>query len=283
MTQSTIEIIVGHSPDADDAFMFYPLTAGKIDTGGYVFRHALHDIETLNRKALKAELPLTAISVAAFPDVASRYAMMRAGGSFGDGYGPVLVSRMPLALDALRGKPVAVPGLKTSAFLALRLAINDITPVVVPFDQIMDCVERGDCAAGLLIHEGQLNYKEHGFHLIIDLGVWWKDRTGGLPLPLGVNAIRRDLDPAVSVDLCRLFSESIAYSLSHRADSLAYAQTFSRGMDHALTDRFVGWYVNDLTVDMGARGETAIRRFLDEGARAGHVRSGEVVFSPEIG
>lgn len=272
-SQTTIDIVVGHSPDADDAYMFYALTAHKIDTGRYLFRHALHDIETLNQKARLAQLPITAISVAAYPDVADKYYVMRSGASFGDGYGPVLVTRAPATLDSIRGKSVAVPGLKTSAYLALCLAAPPFKPVVVPFDQIMGCVSRGEADAGLLIHEGQLTYREEGFHLVIDLGVWWKDRTGGLPLPLGINAIRRDLDPEVLADLTRLFSESIAYAFAHPGESVPYAMTFSRGLDRPRTDKFVRLYVNDLTVRMGERGESAIRRFLQEGVELGKIKS----------
>ncbi|MBI4178203.1 ABC transporter substrate-binding protein [bacterium] len=255
---------VGHSPDADDAFMFYALTARKIDTGPLVFRHVLHDIETLNRKAAAAELPMTALSVAAYPDVAGRYLIMPNGGSFGDGYGPVLVGRRPMSPGDLEGKSVAIPGLKTSAALALSMCLSGYRPVVVPFDRIVDSVLSGDVDAGLLIHEGQLTYADQGLHLIVDLGVWWRDQTAGLPLPLGVNVIRRDLGPERIALISRLFSESVAYAFAHRSESLDYAMKFSRGLAKPSADRFVGMYVNDLTVDMGERGRAAIRRFLGE-------------------
>lgn len=274
-----VEITVGHSPDADDAFMFYALAAGKIDTGPYVFHHALHDIETLNRKALAGELPVTAISVAAYPDVADKYVILRSGGSFGDGYGPVLVSKRPGHIESFRGRTIAVPGLKTSAFLALSLAAPPFKPVVAPFDQIMECVERGEADAGLLIHEGQLTYADNGFCLVLDLGVWWKGRTGGSPLPLGVNAIRRDLGHETIADVSRLLTESILYARAHPAESVPYAMNFSRGLDAPRTRTFVDQYVNDLTVDMGARGESAIREFLEEGRRLGVLGSAVAEFS----
>ena len=263
--QSETEIVVGHSPDADDAFMFYALTSGKIDTGPYVFRHALHDIETLNRKALTGEFPITAVSVASYPDIANRYLMMHAGGSFGDGYGPVVVSRRPMSLGDLFEKKVAVPGRKTSAFLALSMAAVGFYPVVVPFDQIMAAVSAGECDAGLLIHEGQITYKAEGFHLIADLGIWW-EQTAELPLPLGVNVVRNDLGAETIRDMVRLTSESIAYALAHKEEAVEHAMNFSRGLSRAQTDQFVGMYVNDLTVDMGYLGECAIIRFLQEAA-----------------
>lgn len=270
--------MVGHSPDADDAYMFYALTSQKIDTGRYVFRHALHDIETLNQKARSGVLPMTAVSVAAYPDVADKYFIMRSGASFGDGYGPVLVSRQPATLETLRGKSIAVPGLKTSAYLGLSLAAPSFRPVIVPFDQIMGCVSRGEADAGLLIHEGQMTYREEGFHLVLDLGVWWRDRTNGLPLPLGINIILRDLGSDAISDITRLFSESIAYASAHPDEAISYAMKFSRGLDRARTDTFVRQYVNDLTIDMGARGETAIRRFLEEGAGKKIVASSALEF-----
>ncbi|OGH63219.1 MAG: ABC transporter substrate-binding protein [Candidatus Lindowbacteria bacterium RIFCSPLOWO2_12_FULL_62_27] len=273
-----MEVVVGHSPDADDAYMFYALAAGKIDTGRYVFRHALHDIETLNRKAQSGELPVTAISVAAYPDVADKYLILRSGGSFGDGYGPVVVGRRPGRMEDLRGRTIAVPGLKTSAFLALSLALPEFRPVAAPFDQIMEIVSRGEADAGLLIHEGQLTYAENGLHLLLDLGVWWKARAGGLPLPLGVNAIRRDLGTETLAELSRLLSASISYARSHPAEAESYAQTFSRGLDPARTRQFVNQYVNDLTADMGERGERAIRVFLEEGRRRGLVETDRVEF-----
>ncbi len=262
-------VTIGHSPDADDAFMFYALTSGRIKTAPYVFEHVLQDIETLNRKALEGRLVLTAISVAAYPDVSDRYAILRSGGSFGDGYGPVVVSRAAMSLPELRGKKVAVPGLKTSAYLALRLCAPEFQAVEVPFDRIIDSVQAGDCDAGLVIHEGQLTYASAGLHLVVDLGKWWKKRTAGLPLPLGINAIRRDIGAETIQAVSRLFSESVSYALAHRSEALSYAMKFSRGLDRANADKFVSWYVNDLTIGMGPRGESAIRRFLEEGQTRG--------------
>lgn len=260
--------------------MFYAMATRRIAPGPPVFRHILHDIETLNHKARTGEFDFTAVSVASYPDVAGKYLILRSGASFGDGYGPVLVSRRPMRMEELEGCTVAIPGLKTSAFLALSLAApKGFVPLVTPFDRILDVVSQGGADAGLIIHEGQLTYSRIGLQRVADLGVWWKEKMGGLPLPLGVNVIRRDIAPHTREYVLRVFSESIAYSLSHRDEAVRYSMNFSRGLSMSDADRFVGLYVNDLTVDMGSRGETAIRLFLEEGRRAGLVGPAEPEFA----
>jgi 1,4-dihydroxy-6-naphthoate synthase len=263
---------VGHSPDPDDAFMFYGIAAGKVDLRGFQVEQVLEDIESLNRRALAGELQVSAVSIHAYAHLAHRYALMPCGASMGDGYGPLLVAREELAPDALEGRTIAVPGTLTSAFLALRLFLGrDFAHSVVPFDRILDVVAAGEADAGLVIHEGQLTYRRQGLHRIVDLGAWWGERTGGLPLPLGGNAVRKDLGPQVMHDLTAVLGDSIAYGLDHRDEALHYAMDFGRGLSRPLADRFVGMYVNAWTRDYGDRGREAIRRFLDEGARAGVV------------
>jgi 1,4-dihydroxy-6-naphthoate synthase len=263
---------VGHSPDPDDAFMFWGIASGAVDTRGYRIEQVLEDIESLNRRALAGELEVTAVSIHAYAHLAPRYALMSCGASMGDGYGPIVVSRQPLTVDDLRRGPVAVPGTLTSAFLALRLALGgDFPHRVVRFDAILDEVGEGRAPAGLIIHEGQLTYSSHGLHRALDLGVWWSERTGGLPLPLGGNAVRKDLGTGAMRELTTILRESIAWGLDHRDEALRYASGFGRGLDAPATDRFVGMYVNDLTRDYGPRGRDAIRRFLDEGAASGLV------------
>jgi 1,4-dihydroxy-6-naphthoate synthase len=262
-------ITVGHSPDPDDAFMFHALAHGKIDTGDLEFRHELQDIETLNRRALRGELEVTAVSLHAYAHLLDKYALLPSGCSMGDRYGPMVVARRPMSLDELRQVRVAVPGTLTTAFLALRLLLPEgFAHEVVPFDQIIAAVAEGRYDAGLIIHEGQLTFRNQGLHLVVDLGVWWQDRTG-LPLPLGGNVVRRDLGPEVIRQISRLLKESIRYGLAHRDEALAYALQYARDMDKALADRFVGMYVNDWTLDYGPRGRGAVRRLLDEGHRAG--------------
>jgi len=264
---------VGHSPDSDDAFMFYGIAAAKIDLRGFRIEQVLEDIESLNRRALAGELEVTAVSVHAYPYLADRYALMPCGASMGDGYGPLVVARSPLSMAELGTRRIAVPGKLTSAYLALRLCLaRDFPHVVVPFDRILECVAGGDADAGLIIHEGQLTYSELGLQRVIDLGVWWKERTGGLPLPLGANVVRRDLGASAMSELTAVLRASIEYGLAHRAEALAYAKGYGRGLPDALTDRFVGMYVNELTCDYGERGRTAIRRFLEEGSSAGVVK-----------
>ena len=265
-------IRIGHSPDPDDAFMYYAIAKGKVDTSGYAVEQVLEDIESLNRRALAGELEVTAISIHAYAHLADRYALMACGASMGDGYGPIVVAREALAAGELGGKTIAIPGTLTSAYLALRLYLGDVFPfVVVPFDEILEVVAAGRADAGLIIHEGQLTYEALGLAKIVDLGVWWGAKTGGLPLPLGGNAVRRDLGPATMRALTNMYRDSIAFGLANRAEALAYAKDFGRGLDDGLNDRFVGMYVNDLTLDYGERGRRSIQLFLDEGTAAGIV------------
>jgi len=257
---------VGHSPDPDDAFMFYGIAAGKVDTAPYDIEQVLEGIESLNRRALEGELEVSAVSIHAYTHMADRYALMSCGASMGDGYGPCVVARGAMTVDDLAGKTIAVPGTLTSAFLALRLFLGKEFPYkVVPFDRILETVTSGEADAGLIIHEGQLTYGSHDLELIVDLGIWWADRTGGLPLPLGGNVVRKDLGPDVMQRLTEILKESIVFGLDHRREALEYAMDFGRGLDPDLTDRFVGMYVNDLTRDYGERGRQAIERFLAEG------------------
>jgi 1,4-dihydroxy-6-naphthoate synthase len=267
-------IRVGHSPDPDDAFMFHALANGRIDTAGYEFRHELVDIETLNRRALRGELELTAVSVHAYAYLCDKYLLCPCGASMGDGYGPLVVARGPQPAGSWGDVTVAVPGTLTSAFLALRLYVgSDFRHVVVPFDRILDAVEQGQYEgarvdAGLVIHEGQLTYAERQLHRVIDLGAWWKQQTG-LPLPLGANAIRRDLGPQVIRDVNGLLRQSIEYALSHRDEALDYALRFGRDLDRPRAEQFVGMYVNRWTVDFGPQGRRAVALLLSQGHAAG--------------
>jgi 1,4-dihydroxy-6-naphthoate synthase len=262
-------INVGHSPDPDDAFMFYALAHDKIDTGDLVFRHQLQDIETLNRRALKGELEVSAVSIHAYAFLLDKYALLPSGCSMGDRYGPMVIAKKPVAIGDLHSVKIAVPGTMTTAFLTLRLLLpQGFAFDVVPFDEIIPAVASGKYDAGLIIHEGQLTFQSQGLHLSVDLGVWWQDKTG-LPLPLGGNVVRRDLGLETIQNISRLLKESIRYSLDHRQDALSYALNYARDMDRALADRFVGMYVNDWTLDYGERGRTAVRRLLDEAHRAG--------------
>jgi 1,4-dihydroxy-6-naphthoate synthase len=273
VTGSSQVIRVAHSPDSDDAFMFWALAAGRIDTDGRRYVHELADIETLNRRALAGELEVTAVSIHAYAYLADRYALLAHGASIGDRYGPRIVARERAPADpraALAGRTVAVPGELTTAFLALRLFQPAAQTVVVPFDQIEEYVAAGRADAGLLIHEGQLTFADRGLHLWVDLGEWWDDETG-LPLPLGGNVARRDLGEALLGAVAADLKASIEYALAHRTEALAHAQSFSRGLDPAKTDRFVGMYVNDYTVDYGERGRRAVHELLARGHRAGIV------------
>jgi 1,4-dihydroxy-6-naphthoate synthase len=268
-------IRVAHSPDSDDAFMFYALAAGKLDTGERRYDHELADIETLNRRALAGDLDVTAVSFHAYAHLAGRYALLAHGASVGDRYGPRLVAREARPADpraALASRLVGIPGELTTACLALRLYQSGARTRVLPFDAIEDAVAAGDVDVGLLIHEGQLTYGDRGLHLWEDLGEWWADRTG-LPLPLGGNVVRRDLGAALVRDIARDLKASIVWGLGHRDETLAHAMAFARGMDAARTDRFVGMYVNDYTVDLGPTGRRAVQRLLDEGHRAGVLAS----------
>lgn len=264
-------IRVAHSPDSDDAFMFYALASGRIDTGQLEYVHELQDIETLNRRALKGELEVTAVSLHAYAYLADRYALLSSGCSMGDGYGPRLVATSPKPADpraAIKGLRIAVPGTMTTAYLALRLYQPDFEPVVMPFDQIEDAVLRGEVPVGLLIHEGQLTYADLGLHLWDDMGAWWLRETG-LPLPLGGNVVRRDLGPVVMAQVARDLKASIEFSLAHRQQALAHAKQYNRGISDERTDTFVGMYVNQWTVDYGDRGRRAVQLLLDRGHEAG--------------
>jgi 1,4-dihydroxy-6-naphthoate synthase len=266
-------ITVGHSPDPDDAFMFYALAHGKLDTGDLDFRHELQDIETLNRRALRGELEVTAISIHAYAHLLDKYALLPSGCSMGDRYGPMVVARRPMSVDELRTARMAVPGTLTTAFLTLRLLLGqDFVYEVIPFDQILRAVSAKQFDAGLIIHEGQLTFQNLGLQLVVDLGVWWQEHTG-LPLPLGGNTVRRDLGSETIRQISRLLKESIRYALDHRDDALSYALQYARDMDKALADRFVGMYVNEWTLDYGPRGRQAVRRLLEEGHRAGIIPS----------
>ena len=263
-------IRVGHSPDPDDAFMFHALANDAFDTGGYRFVHELQDIETLNRRALRGELELTAVSIHGFAFIEDRYALCACGASMGDNYGPMVVARSPMSVADLKGRKIAVPGTLTSAFLSLKLLLGDTFEYEVqPFDEILNLVESGQYDAGLIIHEGQLTYANQGLHLIVDLGKWWYDETGGLPLPLGGNAIRRDLGQQAMLEVTALLKRSIQYGLDHREAALRHAMKYGRDLDAAKTDRFVGMYVNDWTIDFGVRGREAVRLLLRRGFESG--------------
>jgi 1,4-dihydroxy-6-naphthoate synthase len=271
-------LTLGHSPDPDDAFMFYALAQDKIETHGWRFQHILQDIQTLNERATRGELHISAISIHAYAYVLDRYALLPCGASMGDGYGPMLIARAdtPLpdladegaVIQWLAGRKIAVPGMMTSAYLSLRLFMGEANSTVVPFDQIFDHVASGKSDVGLIIHEGQLTYANEGFQKIVDLGVWWKAKTG-LPLPLGGNVIRKDIAPADRSAINVILRESIRYGLEHRAAGVEHAMPLARGMDTALADQFIGMYVNDFTMDYGDIGRRAIREFLRQGHAAG--------------
>lgn len=265
---------LGHSPDPDDAFMFYALAKGKIDTGPYRFEHVLQDIQTLNQRATKGELEITAISIHAYPYVADKYALTSCGSSMGDHYGPMVVTQRPTTMADLKGRKIAIPGKLTTAFLALQLCLGKAGEAfeyeVVHFDQIPQHVKQGKADAGLIIHEGQLTYEQSGLHLAVDLGTWWIESTG-LPLPLGGNCIRKDLGMPVMQEVTDIIKQSIQYSLDHRTEAVEYALQFGRDLNRELADRFVGMYVNHWTLDYGARGKAAITELLRRGAQAGLV------------
>ncbi|MGE0455397.1 MAG: menaquinone biosynthesis family protein [Vicinamibacteria bacterium] len=263
-----MRISLAHSPDSDDAFMFYGLASGHVPSDGFEVGHVLKDIETLNQEARAGVHEVTAISFHAYPYVADRYAVMPCGGSIGDGYGPLLVARQDLSPDEIAKRKVAVPGSLTSAYLALRLFAPGVQSYVVPFDRILEEVQEGRADVGLIIHEGQLTYGGHGLRKVLDLGAWWKQETG-LPLPLGANAVRRDLGQDAMERLTRLVRETVRYSLAHRQQALAYAMQFARGMQAGIADRFVGMWVNELTLECGERGRKAVQLFLDRGHEAG--------------
>jgi 1,4-dihydroxy-6-naphthoate synthase len=268
-----MKLTLGHSPDPDDAFMFYALARHLLPTPGYEFEHILQDIQTLNERATRAELDITAISIHAYAYVLNDYALLRSGASMGDNYGPMLVGKRLFTRDELPARKIAVPGLMTSAFLALQLFLGlpkeKLNYIVVPFDRIFDALARGEADVGLIIHEGQLTYAGEGLVLSADLGQWWFAETGGLPLPLGGNAVKKSLGKKVIAELSDFLHASIKYGLDHRAAGVAHALPLGRGLDTALADRFIGMYVNDLTLDYGTRGKKGVREFLDRAHHAG--------------
>jgi 1,4-dihydroxy-6-naphthoate synthase len=268
-----MKLTLGHSPDPDDAFMFYALAKHLLPTPGYEFEHILQDIQTLNERATRAELDITAISIHAYAYVLKDYALLRSGASMGDNYGPMIVGPKTYTREELRTRKIAVPGLMTSAFLGLQLYLGlpkeKLNYIVVPFDQIFDALGRGEADAGLIIHEGQLTYATSGFALSADLGQWWHTETGGLPMPLGGNAVKKSLGPKVIAELSGILYQSIKYGLDHRAAGIEHALPLGRGLDTGLADKFIGMYVNDLTLDYGPRGEKGVREFLDRAHHAG--------------
>ena len=271
-----MDLLLGHSPDPDDAFMFYALAENKIDTRGYRFQHILQDIETLNQRALRGELHISAVSIHAYAFLTSQYALLPCGASMGDGYGPMLVSLSeapktpPEISNWIADRKIAVPGLKTSAYLAFRLFTTNGSAVVVPFDEIFDFVKAGKADVGLLIHEGQLTYAQQGFQLVLDLGAWWKDQTS-LPLPLGGNVIRKDIPPQQRKEISDILKESIRYGLENRADGIQHSMPLARDLDLAQADKFIGMYVNDFTLDYGKIGRQAIREFLGYASKRGFI------------
>jgi len=264
----TTTIHLAHSPDSDDAFMFYALATGKVDTEGLNYVHELQDIESLNQRARRGELEVTAVSIHAYAYISDTYALLPHGSSMGDKYGPRLVAKRPMSRDELKGKRIAVPGPLTTAFLALKLYEPDFIPVNTPFDEIEDRVIAGDVDAGLLIHEGQLTYADNGLVLLADMGEWWFQETG-LPLPLGGNVVRKDLGADLTKKISRQLRESIAYGLQHRQAALDHSMQYARGLEREKADEFVGMYVNDWTLDYGERGRLAVRTLLDRGVKAG--------------
>jgi 1,4-dihydroxy-6-naphthoate synthase len=264
LSKHTMKITVAHSPDSDDAFMFYGLASGAVEVPGIEVDQVLSDIETLNRAAFEGKYEVTAVSFNAYAHLVDKYALLPHGSSMGDNYGPILVSTSPLPPASLKGLKIGVPGLLTTAYLALKMYDPDFEYEVIPFDEIQGAVLAGKVDAGLLIHEGQLTYQAEGFHKIVDLGEWWFERTGGLPLPLGGNIIRRDLGPDVMKTVSKMLHDSIAYALNNREAGVEYAQQFGRGLDRKDTDTFVGMYVNNLTLDYGVRGRAALERFFTE-------------------
>jgi 1,4-dihydroxy-6-naphthoate synthase len=283
MPWDQVVFTLGHSPDPDDAFMFYAMAENKIDLRGYRFEHRLEDIETLNERALRGELHISAISIHAYAHVSDKYALLPCGASMGDGYGPILVRKIQNSKfkiqnsnddvdlrKRLRSCVIAVPGRMTSAYLALQLYLGDFKHVVVPFDKIFDAVKNNQAGAGLIIHEGQLTYARSGFAKIVDLGEWWKSKTG-LPLPLGGNVLRKDIPHSVRHDLLQIMRQSIDYGLTHRNEAVRHSLPYARNMDAELAGKFIGMYVNDYTRDYGDAGRAAIRRFLGDAQTAGYI------------
>jgi 1,4-dihydroxy-6-naphthoate synthase len=266
--KSAMEIKLAHSPDSDDAFMFYALATHKLATPGYKYTHILSDIQTLNEAALTETYDVTAVSFAAYPSIRDKYVLLDCGASFGEGYGPIVVSTKALKPTELAGKRIAVPGLKTSAYLTLKLFEPDFEAVVMPFDKIIDAAQNDLVDAGLLIHEGQLFFPEKGLQRVIDLGIWWQEQTG-LPLPLGGNAVRRSLGPAMGRLISKTIRDSVTYGLEHREEALNYAMQFAREMDTDLADKFVGMYVNRWTLGYGEKGRQAVKELITRGTKAG--------------
>jgi 1,4-dihydroxy-6-naphthoate synthase len=262
-------ITVAHSPDSDDAFMFFGLASGSVETHGIAVDQVLADIETLNRAAFEGKYEVTAVSFHAYAHLVDKYALLGHGASMGDNYGPIVVAKQDAGPEAVKGARIAIPGTLTTAYLALRIYEPDFDYVVVPFDEIQQAVLDGKAEAGLLIHEGQLTYQDEGLRKIVDLGEWWAERTGGLPLPLGGNIIRRDLGPEMIAKVSKMLHDSIAYALSHRKEAVEYAEQFGRGLDRERTDTFVGMYVNQLTLGYGERGTKAVQRLMDDAFERG--------------
>jgi len=263
-----MEIKLAHSPDSDDAFMFYALATHKLATPGYKYTHILSDIQSLNEAALTETYDVTAVSFAAYPSLRDKYILLDCGASFGEGYGPIVVSTKSLKAQDIAGKRIGVPGLKTSAYLSLKLYEPNFEPVVMPFDKIIDAVKDGLVDAGLLIHEGQLFYSQMGLHRVLDLGIWWQEQTG-LPLPLGGNAVKRSLGPKLGLQIAQVIKDSVSYGLEHREEALNYAMQFARDMDSDLADKFVGMYVNKWTLGYGDRGKQAVKELIQRGTAAG--------------
>jgi 1,4-dihydroxy-6-naphthoate synthase len=267
-TQQTLEIKLAHSPDSDDAFMFYALATHKLSTPGCRYTHVLSDIQTLNEAALTETYDVTAVSFAAYPSLRDKYILLDCGASFGENYGPIVVSAKPMKINELAGKRIAVPGLKTTAHLALKLLEPNFEPVVMAFDKILDAVKNEVIEAGLLIHEGQLLFPQLGLHRVVDLGIWWNTQTG-MPLPLGGNVVRKSLGVDLARQIARTIRESVEYGLEHREEALNYALQFARNMETDLADKFVGMYVNKWTLGYGERGKRAVRELIERGTKAG--------------
>ena len=271
MADGVRTIRVGHSPDPDDAFMFHALTTGILETPGFEFQHVLLDIETLNKKALAGEYEVSAISIHAFPEVSERYHMMNCGASMGEGYGPMLVTKDSMTLEQACSQTIAIPGEKTSAHLALKMACGEVDVAIVPFDEIIPRIEAGEFASGVIIHEGQLTWESHGLNLLLDLGIWWNERTGGLPLPLGGNVVRKDLGEELCFEITEWVKQSIELAISQPEQALEFARQWGRGIDEETNSRFVQMYVNDRTIDYKPEGRESVRRFLTEGQEIGMI------------
>ena len=272
-TDDVRTIRVGHSPDPDDAFMFHALTTGAFPTPGYEFEHVLLDIETLNQKALLGEYEVSAVSIHAYPEISDRYALMNCGASMGEGYGPMLVTNTDMTLEEACSQTIAVPGLKTSAYLALKLACGDVDIAVVPFDEIIPRIQSGEFASGVIIHEGQLTWENEGLNLLLDLGVWWNENNNGWPLPLGGNVVRRDLGEEACAQISEWVKMSIEHSISDPEAALKFAIQWGRGIDEATNSKFVQMYVNDRTIDYGNDGRASIRKFLSDGQSIGMINA----------